>query len=86
MSGVLFGSIDDQNIHLIQEYRDKHCHFSAGEVLLREQNKINYALHLYSDRLILYNNLSNGNHQILRVVLLGGFCSNSKGELPYSVF
>ena len=30
---ALFGSIDEQNSHLIQEYRDKHCHFSAGEVL-----------------------------------------------------
>ncbi|BBB22539.1 transcriptional regulator, Crp/Fnr family [Abyssogena phaseoliformis symbiont OG214] len=87
-SRALFGSVDEQNVRLTQKYRDKHCYFSAGEILHREQNKIDYAFTLYSGCLILYNNLSNGDRQILRVTLPGdfvGFSRNSKGELPYSI-
>ncbi|QKQ23951.1 hypothetical protein HUE58_01935 [Candidatus Ruthia endofausta] len=35
-SRALFGSVDEKNVRLTQKYRDKHCYFSAGEVLHRE--------------------------------------------------
>ena len=87
-SRALFGAIGDENIRVTQKYRDKHCHFSKGSILHREQSKIDYAFTLYSGCLILYNDFENGTRQIIRVALPGdfiGFSRNSKGELPYSI-
>jgi hypothetical protein len=41
---ALFGSIDEQNIHPIQEYRDKHCHFSAGKFCIKSKIKLTMLL------------------------------------------
>lgn len=87
-SRALFGVIDVDNVRVTQNYRDKHRHITNGEIIHREQEKINYAFTLYSGCLILYNILPNGDRQILRVALPGdfvGFSRNHKGELPYSI-
>ncbi|SMN01717.1 cAMP-binding proteins-catabolite gene activator and regulatory subunit of cAMP-dependent protein kinases [uncultured Candidatus Thioglobus sp.] len=87
-SRALFGVVEGDGVRVTQDYRDKHRYFSAGDILHREQQKIDYAFTLYSGCLILYNDLENGSRQILRVALPGdfvGFSRNHKGELPYSI-
>ncbi|CAC9968392.1 hypothetical protein [uncultured Gammaproteobacteria bacterium] len=87
-SRALFGAINEDKVRITQKYRDKHCYFSAGDILHREKSKINYAFTLHSGCLILYNHLENGTRQILRVSLPGdfvGFSRNNEGDLPYSI-
>ncbi len=87
-SRALFGVVDDKNVRLTQDYRDKHRYFSAGDVLHLEQQPIDYAFTVYSGCLILYNDLENGSRLIMRVALPGdfvGFSRNNKGQLPYSI-
>ncbi|WXU00386.1 MAG: Nitrogen fixation regulation protein FixK [Catillopecten margaritatus gill symbiont] len=87
-SRALFGVVDGDKIRVTQKYRDKHRAFSAGEVIHKEREYIDYAFTLRTGFLVLYNDLSNGGRQILRVVLPGdfvGFSRNNKGELLYSI-
>lgn len=87
-SRALFGVVDNNNVRVTQNYRDKHRYFSAGDIVHFEQQPIDYAFTLYSGCLILYNDLENGSRQILRVALPGdfvGFSRNHRGELPYSI-
>ncbi len=85
---TLFGTVDENKIPATQTYRNEYCHFSAGEIIHQEQHSIDYAFTLHTGCLILYNDLSSGERQILRVVLPGdfvGFSRNNKGELLYSI-
>lgn len=85
---TLFGTVPADDVGIIQNYRDKHRHFSAGSILHLEQQKIDCAFTVYSGCLMLYNDLENGSRQILHVAMPGdlvGLSRNNKGELPYSI-
>ncbi|BAS67214.1 Crp/Fnr family transcriptional regulator [Bathymodiolus septemdierum thioautotrophic gill symbiont] len=87
-SRALFSAVDEDKVHITQEYRDKCRVFSAGDIIHIEKEPINYAFTLRTGCLILYNDLSNGERQILRVALPGdfvGFSRNRNGELLYSI-